>query len=98
MAENIKKKDNEDEEFTDLEQELWDISSEIFDEEVWNAQTKEDMKDLSKREMAKVMFSHGFIMHQKIMDHQIKHMEDEIKKNPKIVMDTLERLKKQKIS
>ena len=73
-----------DEIMSSLENELWEISNEIFDEEIWNARTKEDMKDLSKKEIAKAMFGLGFITHQKIMDERIKDMEEEILKDPEL--------------
>ncbi len=82
-------------EFNNLEKELWDISSELFDEEIWNVRTKEDMKDLSKKEVAKTMFAFGFIMHQKMMDEEIRHMEKMIRNNPELAKDAFESLKKE---
>ena len=77
---------------TDLEKEVLETSNEIFEEEIWNAQTKENMKDLSKRELAKTMFGLGFVMHQKVMDYNIKSMEEEMLKDPKLAK-SLEKFK-----
>ena len=70
------------EEITNLEKELWEISNEIFDEEIWSKRAKEEVKDLSKRELSRTMFGFGFIMHQKLMDEEIKDMETEMLKDP----------------
>ncbi len=48
------------------------------------AEAKEEMKDLSKKEIAKTMFGFGFITHQKIMDEQIKDMEKKILSYPEL--------------
>ena len=85
--------EDDEEDFDDLEQELWEMSSEMFDEDIWN---KEEMEDLSRRELAKTMFGLGFIMHQRIMDEEIKEMDEEIIDNPKFAKKALESLKKNK--
>ena len=84
---------DEEEDFDDLEKELWEMSSEMFDEDIWN---KEEMKDLSRRELAKTMFGLGFIIHQRIMDEEIKEMEEKIIDNPEFAKKSLEILKKNK--
>ncbi|MEK6974442.1 MAG: hypothetical protein AABW41_04375 [Nanoarchaeota archaeon] len=90
----MKKDDSDEEEFTDLEKELWEISNDLFDEEVWSKQTREEMKDLSRKELSRIMFGFGFIMYQKIMDEQIKGMEEKIRDNPEFAKESLESLNK----
>jgi len=76
--------DSDEEGMSNLDKELWEMSNEMFDKEIWNAQTKEEMKDLSKKELAKTMFGLGFITHQKIMDEEIKDMEGVMLKDPEL--------------
>lgn len=79
-----KEEDSGESEMSNLDKELWEISNEMFDKEIWNSQTKEEMKDLSKKDLAKTMFGLGFITHQKVMDEEIKDMEKIMLKDPEL--------------
>lgn len=80
----INESEDSDEDMSNLDKELWEMSNEMFEEEIWNAQTKEEMKDLSKKELAKTMFGLGFITHQKVMDGEINDMEEVMLRDPEL--------------
>ena len=78
-----------EEESSKLEEELFAIAGEIFDNEIWD-NVKKEVKELSKKETADYLFGLGFVAHQKMMDENIKEIEEEIKKDPqfgKMVLD-----------
>lgn len=84
-----------DEETSKLDDELFSIAGEIFDNKIWN-DVKKEVKELSKKETADYLFGLGFVTHQKIMDENIKRIEEEIKKDPKFGKMALDKFYKDK--
>lgn len=83
MYEEIYGKEPLDKTPDNINDELFSIAGEIFDDRVWE-ETNKDTKGLSRRELADYMFGLGFVTHQEIMDREIKEVEDNIKRNLKI--------------
>ena len=74
-------KSDDENEFLELEEELSRIADDMFEKDVWK-QTKIESKDSSKKELAKMMFITGFLMHNKFIIEETKHIQEEIKKDP----------------
>jgi len=80
-----------EDENNELEEEITEITNEIFEEKVW-PNFKEEIKELSKREIARTMFNMGAILHQQIIDAGIKEAEEKIKSDPEFAKEALESL------
>ncbi len=85
-----------DEEDSEEINEAIEVANEIFDERIWKS-AKIEIKDLSKRELAKSMFSLGFTAYYQMMNEKTKDIENNPKIKKKIgeMIKELEREEKQ---
>ena len=67
-------------------------ADEIFEKEIWR-ETKEEMKELNRKEACKSMFSLGFLAYMKLMDEQVENFEKKAKQNPKEFDEALKKVK-----
>jgi hypothetical protein len=73
--------DDEDSEEEKLN-ELTELADHMFDNGVWQ-NSKEQMKEMSKRDSSRHMFRLGFFMHSQYMDEQMKELTKEMENMPK---------------
>ncbi len=59
--------------------ELTEIADQMFNSQIWQI-SEEKMKDMSKREYSRFMFSLGFVTQYKYMTHKLKDFEKDFKK------------------
>lgn len=59
--------------------ELTEIADKMFDSQIWQ-NSKERMKNMTKRESSRQMFMLGFFMQYEYMNHKIKDFEKDFKK------------------
>ena len=89
--------DNEEEmedELDSVEQEAIETANEMFDEEIWH-EIKEEMKDLSRRDACRYMFSLGFLSYFRIMDEKAGEFEKMAKTNPKEFNEAIQKFKEE---
>jgi len=65
----------------EYEKELEKVAEKMFKEEIWK-EAKMEGKNLSKRDLAEMMFTTGFLMHNAFIGEQSKVLEEEMKKDP----------------
>lgn len=72
--------DYEEDDFDDEQElkEITKIADTVFESGVWH-NSKEKVKDMSRRESSKHMFRLGFFMHSRYIQEQMKDIADEIK-------------------
>lgn len=70
--------EEDDEDAEEEDEELIKAAELLFEKGVWH-QTKEDLKEMSKREAARHMFSLGFMMHAEYMEKQFKELQEKFK-------------------
>ena len=69
-------------------QELTELADNMFNEGVWQ-NSKEQMKEMSKRESSLHMFRMGFFMHSKYIDMQMKALTKEFDGKSKEEIDKI---------
>ena len=82
--ENYSEDEFDDEDFEDEEElkKLTEIADYMFDNGVWQ-NSKEQMKDMSKRDSSRHMFGLGVFMHAHYMNEQMKTLAKEMQDMPK---------------
>ncbi|MBI2629852.1 hypothetical protein HYW76_02010 [Candidatus Pacearchaeota archaeon] len=75
--------ENFDEEYEEeMMKKITELADSMFDNGVWQ-NSKEEMKDMSKRESSKHMFRLGFFIHHKYTNEQMKELAKKLENMPK---------------
>ncbi|MEK6927969.1 MAG: hypothetical protein AABX11_06060 [Nanoarchaeota archaeon] len=79
---------DEEEEDDQILKEVEDIADEMFEDSVW-ANSKEDVKAMSRRDSSQHMFRLGFYMHAKYSNYQMRELSRKMKNMSKEEMEEL---------
>ena len=80
------------ENFEEAHKQAVEIAHEIFENDIWK-NAKLELKDVTKREAYRSMFTLGFLTYMKSMDEEMADFKEKAKQNPKEFEETIEKFK-----